>query len=270
MHKLIYQQIITQNGKVGFCQIGSGPPLILIVGYSGTLYHWNRNFVAKLAEHFSVYLLDNRNIGLSESQNEYSMVGLGEDVVDFILAKGLIKPIIFGWSMGGIITQTVLKNHSELIAGAVLLATVPHSNYTNPDFVNLLAQSATLPANEFRTRLYGMFFSREPEEELKNLITKAALNITDYHYRFNFAAKELQDYAVVSWHGMDNSDLAQITQPVLILRARNDWVVPSAAGDDLAAKIPNAKLIAYPDGGHFFIHSNPLMIAGDVINFFNS
>lgn len=268
MQSLKYQVVQTRNGQVGYCQVGSGPPIILIVGYSGTLYHWNHRFISKLAEVFSVHLLDNRKIGLSDSQNEYSMAGMAQDVVDFITAKDLFKPYLLGWSMGGIITQTILKFTSELIGGAVLLATVPHPNHTNPAFVNLLAQSVVMPANEFRKQLYGMFFSQEPQEGLKNLITDSALSISEYHYRFNFDAKELQDYAIVTWPGMDNLELAKIEQPVLVLRARNDWVVASTASDILAENIPGAKLIVYPDGGHFFLHTNPLMIARDVINFF--
>ena len=263
-----YQVVKTKNGQVGYCHAGQGRPLILIVGYSGTLYHWNKLFVSELAKYFGVYLVDNRLIGLSTSTNEYSMRGMAEDIVDFIRAKELVQPLLFGWSMGGVITQTIIKAYPDLVAGVALLATVPHPRYTNLEFLNLVANTQQLGANEFRQQLYGMFFSEAPRAELKDLITSAALNIENYHYRFNFDAKELQDYAVVAWPGMDELDLAQITVPVLILRARNDLVVAEAASEVLAATIPQAKLIVYPAGGHFFLHRSPLMVAHDVVNFF--
>lgn len=265
---LDYQLVNTKNGQVGFCQVGSGAPLLLIVGYSGTLYHWNKHFVDELAKHYCVYMLDNRKVGLSDSRNEYSMSGMAQDVVDFIEAKGLVHPLVFGWSMGGMITQTIMQQFPDLLGGATLLATMPHANYTSPDFVDLVANSEHIPANEFRSKLYAMFFSRPPREILKDIITQSAPTISDYHYRFNFDAKELQDYAVMAWHGVDTQALELIKLPVLVLWARNDLVVPRSACEALSNSIPNAKLVVYPDGGHFFLHTNPRMIARDVVNFF--
>ncbi len=267
---LIYQTVNTRSGQVGYCKTGNGPPLILIVGYSGTLYHWNRHFIDELSQNFTVYLVDNRKIGLSESKNDYSMLGMAQDIIDFIDELAIIKPILFGWSMGGIITQSILKLRPEIASGIVLLATVPHHNYTSPEFIQLLMNSEHLPANEFRLQLYAMFFSTKPSESLKELITRAAAEITDYHYRFNFEAKELQDYSVATWAGSDATALSNITIPTLILKARNDLVVSSEAAQFFATHIPFAKLIDYPTGGHFFLHQNPEEVARDVGNFFNS
>jgi len=267
---LTYQTIITRNGTAGYCKTGSGPSLILIVGYSGTLYHWNRHFVERLAGSFTVYMVDNRKIGLSDSRNEYSMVGMAQDIVDFIDALAICKPVLFGWSMGGIIAQSIVRLRPDIAGGLVLLATVPHHSYTSPAFIELLMNADNLPANEFRLQLYAMFFSEKPQESLKELITGAAVSINDYHYRFNFDAKELQDYAVASWGGSDNDFLSAITVPALILKARNDLVVSNDAASVFTSNIPAAKLIDYPTGGHFFLHHSPSEVAFDVANFFRS
>jgi pimeloyl-ACP methyl ester carboxylesterase len=267
--QIIYQVATTANGSVGYCQIGSGPPLVLIVGYSGTLYHWNRHFVTELAKHYTVYLIDNRKIGASDSNNDFSMQGMAQDVIEFIAALQLGQPLLFGWSMGGVICQCIMQQAPQLVAGAGLLATIPHASYTSEEFINIVANSDNLPANEFRQKLYGMFFSENPREELKQIITSNALPIMNYHYRFTFTAKELQDYAVASWHGMSSHDLAQISVPVLIMRARDDRVVGAAASQFLGEHIPQAKTITYPEGGHFFLHRNPLKLAWDFINTFS-
>lgn len=267
--ELIYKQVKTQNGQVGYCQLGQGRPLLLIVGYSGTLFHWNKNFVKELARNFRVYLLDNRKVGVSESNNDESMQGMAQDVVDFVSALRLDKPLAFGWSMGGVITQTILQYHPGVLKGVVLLATIPHAHYTNLEFLTLVANSDIIPANEFREQLYGMFFSENPREELKNFITGSAIQIRNYNYRFSPEAKKLQDYAVISWEGMSQENLAQIDVPALILWARNDLVVGEKASQLLANFIPDAKLIVYPTGGHFFLHKAPEKVARDIINFFS-
>jgi hypothetical protein len=53
----------TADGKVGYRILGAGPPLVLIMGYSGTMEVWDRRFVDALAQHHRVVILDNAGIG---------------------------------------------------------------------------------------------------------------------------------------------------------------------------------------------------------------
>ena len=42
----------TQLGPVGYRVVGSGPPLVLIMGYTGTMEDWDPRFVDALARHY--------------------------------------------------------------------------------------------------------------------------------------------------------------------------------------------------------------------------
>ncbi len=260
----------TKNGQVGYVTCGKGKPLILIVGYSGTLFHWNAKFIEHLAEYYTLYLIDNRKIGLSESSNSQDIQGFATDVVDFIVAKNLDKPLIFGWSMGGVITQELAKSHADIIAGIVLFATIPQLNYVKFDFISLLTKSTELSEEEFKIRLYGFFFSEKPRLSLKDYVTNHVLNFANYNYRFSDEARDLQHLAIASWGGMDEQMLQSINLPVLILKARDDMVVKDESGEFLLNNLPNSKLIIYPRGGHFLVHSAPQEISNDIHNFFNS
>src|SRR5919109_2086588 len=48
--------------SVGYRTIGSGPPLVLITGYSATLYVWDPGLLTRLAEHRRVIVFDNRGV----------------------------------------------------------------------------------------------------------------------------------------------------------------------------------------------------------------
>lgn len=102
MNNLEYKIITTKHGQTGYVQLGSGEPLIMIVGYSGNLLHWNSELIYSLARKYTVYLPDNRLIGLSYSSNNESMNGMADDIADFIEAIGFTSAHICGWSMGGI------------------------------------------------------------------------------------------------------------------------------------------------------------------------
>lgn len=263
-----YQAVITKSGQVGYIKLGNGPAMVLIVGYSGTLFHWNEKFIFELAKYFTLYLIDNRKIGLSDSNNPESMAGLAQDVTDFIKALALTKPAILGWSMGGVITQELAKNYGDNINKIVLLATVPKIRYVNLEFMDFLSNSNKYSTEEFKERLYKFFFSETEYTANKQQIISCAIKIDNYHYRFNKAAKVLQDAIIPVWQGMAVENLEKINQPVLLIQARNDLVVSEEALKFMFMHISQSKLIAYPKGGHFLIHSNPLEVARDIINFF--
>jgi pimeloyl-ACP methyl ester carboxylesterase len=264
---LDYKSIKTASGVTGYAETGVGIPLILVVGYSGTLFHWNSQFVIELAKSHHVYLIDNRKIGLSKSNNPETIAGFALDVVDFIQAMGLNQPIIAGWSMGGVVVQELLKTHEHIVSSAVLLATLPNMSYMVPGFHELLINSHIYESGEFRQKLYYYFFSKTDTYQVKDIITSNALKFNDYQYRFTSEAKALQDAVVPVWGGITTDELNKIQIPVLLLWAKDDAVVIADAVQFLCTRIKQAKMIVYSAGGHFLIQTNPTQIARDINNF---
>ncbi|MDD3266350.1 MAG: alpha/beta hydrolase [Burkholderiales bacterium] len=267
---LKYELVKTRNGQVGYCKIGKGYPLVMLLGYSSTLFHWNRYLIQKLSQYFTVYLLDNRKVGLSDSGNEVSMDGLTKDAVDFIQALNLERPFLLGWSMSGVFVQNILVNNPYLAKGAALISATPSLKYMSEDFLTTIFNSSKYTPDEFRAKIHRLFFSEDPTQESTRLITESAIMIKDYSFRFTTDAKKLQDEAVKKAFGIDieNVHLSDIKVPVVLLRAKDDMVVYDDANEVLLKNIPEAKSIVYPNGGHFFIHRYPRQIAGDIISFF--
>jgi pimeloyl-ACP methyl ester carboxylesterase len=264
----VYQSINTKSGIVGYVTCGHGRPLVMIVGFSGTLFHWHETFIDELSRHFTLYMMDNRRVGLSQSDNSENLSGMANDVADFIRALKLDKPIVFGWSMGGVIAQELAK--SNQLSGLVLMASVPNMEIVNKEFSLFIKSSDEYTSEEYRELLYYYFFSKPATKDTKDSISKNAMKLDNYHYRFNNEAKLLQQKIIPMWNGMVVEDYAKFKFPTLILWARDDLVVPFAAQTFIASNIENAKLIVYPEGGHFVIHKAPQQIARDVNNFYNS
>jgi pimeloyl-ACP methyl ester carboxylesterase len=264
---LEYKSIKTQNGKCGYAALGVGPPLIMVVGYSGTLFHWHGKFVHELAKHYTIYLIDNRKIGLSDSNNETSMAGLARDIVDFMDAMSLNKSYILGWSMGGVIIQELLKHYPNKIKAAILLATVPTMLDNNPEFYDFVSRAQEMSAAEYRHGIYYFFFSHHSHENTKDELASSALKFKNYTYRFEPNARDFQHGLIGNWLGSNADDLAKINLPILVVWAKNDLVVPQNAAMFFAKHLPLSKLIIYSSGGHFLLQENYSQIADDIINF---
>ncbi|TXI94073.1 MAG: alpha/beta hydrolase [Neisseriales bacterium] len=266
--KFEYQTVKTRSGQTGYIMLGKGKPLVMLVGYSGNLLHWNSTLIFELAKKYTVYLPDNRLVGLSTSTNEESMTGLARDTLDFIDALQLEKPILCGWSMGGIIAQALAHENSERISGLAFIVSQPDYSYTMGRLHQLVANLRENPGKENRDRLTELFFSGMPSIEFRKYLAKTILPIAHYVYPFNAAAQALQDKAVANWQ-VDEEKLMQISLPALITVAKNDWVTKPEASYKLHQLLTNSKLISYPDGGHFFLHHYPEELASQIINFFN-
>lgn len=264
---LEYKSVVTSSGSCGYVTLGSGSPLVMVLGYTGTLFHWHSGFIYELAKRYTLYLIDNRRIGQSNSNNEESMPGFARDIADFIDALAIPRPYILGWSMGGIFIQELLKGYPDKVSAVILLATVPAISYTNPDFFAFVRNYSKISAEEYRRGIYYYFFSHDKHENTRDELANNALKFSNYAYRFTLDAKTLQDNIIQNWPGISATDLAKIQVPTLLLWAKNDLVVGSSAALFFATHMPVAKLIFYPSGGHFLLQDNYQQIANDIANF---
>ena len=264
-----YSVIKTANGQTGYISLGSGQPLVMLVGYSGNLLHWNSELVYHLAQKYTVFLPDNRKVGLTDSHNPATIEGMALDTLDFIKALKLEHPIIVGWSMGGIIAQALAYEHSSQLSGLALIVSQPDYSFTHGRLHQLVTNLRNKPGKENRDKLTELFFSEMPSVEFRKYLAKTILAIPEYVYPFNKVAQDFQDHAIGNWR-MNTDKLSQIKLPVLITCAKNDQVTDPKASMFIHDKLSNSKLISYYTGGHFFLHYFPKNLADEIINFFNN
>lgn len=267
--RLEYKVIKTRSGQTGFVKLGTGNPMIMLVGYSGNLLHWNSELIYSLAEQYTIYLPDNRRVGLSDSHNDESMMGFADDIADFIAALSLNNPLICGWSMGGIIAQALAIKYPDVVKGIGLIVSQPDYSYTYGALHQLVADLRDKPSKENRDKLTELFFSGVPSIEFRKYLAKTILPINHYVYPFGELAQQLQDKAVAGWH-TNYAALKQVTIPILITVAKNDLVTKPEASNILHQILPNSKLISYSDGGHFFLHYYPHDLAEQIKLFFSN
>jgi pimeloyl-ACP methyl ester carboxylesterase len=270
MQDLEYKTQHIANGVVGYVCFGEGTtPLVMLIGYTGTLFHWNKTFTKQLSKAFKVYLLDNRYIGLTKTTNNETMFGMAQDVSQFIEAVGLVKPWVLGWSMGGMVAQELASFYAYNLSGMILVATTPSYSYVNVDFIDLLINANNMPEKKFKQELYRFFFSDANFENRTYNLRDNALNLLNYPYVYTKEARDFQDMVAVSWQGLDEERYNTITLPILFIKSKDDLVVTNEAPLKLLEWAKNANYIEYNEGGHFLVHKNSVLIADDIINFYN-
>jgi pimeloyl-ACP methyl ester carboxylesterase len=101
---------------------GTGTPVILIHGYTSTLYTWRFN-QPELAKNFSVWSLDLPGFGYSDKPKDfdYTLSGYADFVVKFMDAAGIKKAVLVGNSMGGGVAMETYLKYPDRVEKLVLI-----------------------------------------------------------------------------------------------------------------------------------------------------
>lgn len=98
---------------------GTGKPLILLHG-NGETHKIFDKAIPLLAEHFTVYALDSRGHGQSDAVLEYHYNDLAKDVKCFIDKLELKRPMLYGFSDGGIVGLLLAANYPYLLSQMII------------------------------------------------------------------------------------------------------------------------------------------------------
>ena len=116
----------TSLGTVGYRIVGSGTPLVMIMGYPLTMEYWNPRFVDALARHYRVVIFDNAGIGDTQRlPGPLTIDAMARQTGALIDALHLSRPAVLGWSMGGMIAQALAVLDPSQVSRLVLGATFP-------------------------------------------------------------------------------------------------------------------------------------------------
>ena len=240
---------------LGYRSIGTGRPIVFIMGLGGTMDGWDPTFLDAVATAGRrVVVFDNEGIGRSTTRRGVLTIRrMGDDAARLIGALHLRGADVVGWSMGGMIAQSLAVRHPRSLRRLVLLATAPGDGKfvaPLPDALSVLAGgSSANPA-----ALLGLLFPPDQTEAMNHFVADLAM-------RKGFSAiapakvtaRQLGAATVWSQGGdRDGRRVARLRLPVLVGGGAEDHLLPVGNQRHLAGLIPGAHLVVYPDAAHAF------------------
>lgn len=110
--------------NLNFKVFGSGEPLIILHGLLGSSDNW-QTLAKEYAEHFTVFIIDQRNHGKSPHSQEFSYDILTQDVLDFCEQQHLYKTHVLGHSMGGKVAMQFALQHNDYVDKLIIADIAP-------------------------------------------------------------------------------------------------------------------------------------------------
>jgi pimeloyl-ACP methyl ester carboxylesterase len=253
----------TSLGTVGYRIAGSGPPLVMIMGYSSTMEDWDPRLVDALARHYRVVIFDNAGIGATQQlPGPLTIDAMARQTGALIDTLRLSRPAVLGWSMGGMIAQALAVLDPSQVRRLVLCATFPGTGAVVPSATTAAltrlepqqVETVLFPPNQTKAyRAFAVAISGYPPATAPSAAVLAA-----------------QRRAVTQWWtGKDPAGrkTAGISVPTLIADGSADWVDAVANDRTLARLIPAARLVLYPDAAHAFLFQDGTRFAAVVDSF---
>lgn len=240
-----------------FERAGSGEPLLLIQGMSGTHVSWGRPFKAALEESFDVVAFDNRGIGYSGPvDGPFTIAEMAADTVGLLDALGLETAHVVGISMGGMIAQELVLAHPgrlrSLTLGCTYCGGLGSSLMPEENLQKLMAGMASGDRDQAIRAGY--------EVNLSPAFRADEGNYAAFHEMATSvpAAKETIQLQAQAIFGHDTSGrLGEIATPTLIVHGTDDGVLPFANGELIASLMPAARFEVSEAVGHMFWWEQP-------------
>ena len=243
---------------------GAGPALLLVPGLGGVATFWQRH-VEALARHFTVILHDHRGCGRSShSRISYSVDQMARDVVALMDGLRIAKAHYVGHSTGGAIGQVLALDHAARIDRLVLSSTLAAADVYVKRLFDVRTEALEKLGGGFYSKL-GNLVLYPPWWLAQNLGTlEAAQTRSEIPATPSDIVKSR--IAAVMRHDR-TTDLPRVRHRTLVTCARDDAVTPAYLSEALARAIPDARLIIFPTGGHFYNHVLPHEFERMVVDF---
>jgi len=253
-HDTASTQFVEANGiRFAYRRFGKtgDVPLVMNIHFRGTMDHWDPAVTDGLAKDREVILFDNAGIGASSGTTPSTVPAMATDAIAFIMALGISKADVLGYSLGGKVAQEIAVQAPDLVRKLILVGTGPRGADTAASKSAEIFSATYDPPEHLWIAAHFLPNAAGRAAGLKYLERKHVRQ--DRSPEVSEAAAGAQYAAILSSNEKTDGVwdyLAGIHQPTLVVDGSNDLIIPTINGFTLQQYLPNAQLIVYPDSSH--------------------
>lgn len=264
---------VTLNGvQLHYTVRGSGLVMIAHSGGPGMDARGWYDF-GRIDEFVTIVAIHPRGSGLSgpAAGNAYLLPDYVSDVEALRLHLGLDKPILMGWSHGGMVAMQFAFTHPDSLSKLILIDTSAYLGEFLGDIEGSVQEFKHEPWFEksytaLKAEWAGEYQSDEDMarlwmDEMKFYFKRFDARAEAYHEQTKdlpvriAPLKTFNDKEAVT---MDlRPQLKKITVPTLVIVGRHDFITNVAMAEEMVKHIPSARLEIFEDSGHYALVEEP-------------
>lgn len=249
--------------------------LLVFHGGPGLDHHEFADYLDPLTEdgRYRLVLVDERAQGQSDRDVDDETVTLEQMAADVSLLADALgvrgSYATFGHSYGSFVTLVHAVRRAGEPRGSIVCGGIAARKW----LAGIERELATFEPVELREQV-AQAWARETTIETEADAEQVWLDQAPFHFKdptgpvvadylrrsagTRYAPDVLRRFASSDYGGIDVLDrLPEVSHPVLVLSGRYDRVCPAAAGQEMAAAIPDAELVVFEDSAHMMFAEEP-------------
>ncbi len=248
---------------------GNGPPLVIVHGLYGSSDNW-MNIGKRLAEKYTVYMIDQRNHGRSPFAASHTFDDLRNDLEEFFEQHQIGKATILGHSMGGKVAMWFAADFPEKVEKLVIADIAPKdylqlkedSQFYLHQNILLAMQEIDFSQVKSRSDVDDFMAQKIDDARIRQFLLKNVeknKNTKQYQWRVN--AEVLYDHLDEIVSGVNKSwldDRIPITSyPVIFIRGLLSKYIQDEDKALIKEIYPDANIVDIPEAGHWLHAEKP-------------
>jgi len=270
--------VLVNDQRIAYLDVGTGPPVILIHGFGGSMWQWEHQQHA-LSQHFRVLTLDLPGAGLSDKPEiDYRPDQMLDFLLGFMDAVKIPHATLVGNSMGAGLAIGMALTHPTRVAKLVLIDGLPQhvmEKLTSPSVRRALETPAPAWLISLGNWLFGGLMTESVLKEIVHdpaLLTPAVLDRSNRNRQRPGMIKPIMAARenLPLWESGFAAQLGAITHPTLVIWGEEDRVFPIAVGEELHQAIKGSQFTRVPNAGHIPQWEQPDLVNRSLIAYIRS
>jgi pimeloyl-ACP methyl ester carboxylesterase len=243
--------------ELSYERAGDGPPLLLVMGMSGTKHHWGDVVLGELRRDFDTIAYDHRDAGGSTRTGApFSIADLARDAAGLLESLELDTAHLKGITLGGMIAQELALAHPQRIRSLTLGCTYcggEGSALTSEDVLGRLAQAMTSGDRALAIRTAWVLNVSPGFAAGEDAYARFEANAMRYAMPVPVIMEQMR---AIGAHDT-SARLPELRLPTLVVHGTLDEMLPVQNGHMIAGLIPDARLEILEGIGHMFFLEQP-------------
>jgi non-heme chloroperoxidase len=236
-----------------------GAPIVFLHGYTDSSFSFGRLWPFLDPNRYRCLALDQRGHGESERpMSGYTPDDFAADVIAFLDVVDIGCATIVGHSMGSLIARRVALTYPDRVSRLVLIGAILGDNEAVGELRDGVGElDDPVPERFAREFQMSTIHAPVPEPFLDRVVNES----------LKLPARVWKTVLAELFATSDIDHLGRIAAPTLIVWGERDAFFSREEQDRLAAAIPGARLMVYPETGHAPQWERPERVANDLVAF---
>jgi esterase len=252
--------------ELNYKQFGQGEPIIILHGLFGMLDNW-QTVARKLAENYTVFIIDQRNHGKSPHDPELDYPTMAEDLKYFMEQNWIYKAHLIGHSMGGKTVMQFALEYPDMVDKLIVVDIAPKKYEGGHQAIFEALFSLDLDKIQGRSHAETQLGEKIEETGIRQFLLKNLSRKKEggYTWKMNLSAifEHYEDILdAISGDGVD--------METLFIKGGNSKYIQEKDRDIIVDLFPNFTIQTVDNAGHWVHAEQPAILMDMVLEFLST